>query len=135
MECAQVRLAVDDFVAMFRFYRDVIGLAPKVDDERGPYAKFSWPGGGSALALQLRSHVAATVGEEHASGHGGVLLAVRVADVDAVAQELCTRGATLLGATKDVWGMRVAHVIDPEGHVLELQAWPSTTSSAGGSSR
>ena len=135
MEFAQVRLAVDDFIVMFRFYRDVIGLAPQVDDERGPYAKFSWPGGGSALALQLRSHVAATIGEAYAAGHGGVLLAIRVVDVDTVANELRKRGATLLGAPRDAWGMRVAHVVDPEGHVIELQTWPSTTSSAGGASR
>jgi predicted enzyme related to lactoylglutathione lyase len=127
MECAQVRLAVDDFAVMFRFYRDVIGLAPQVDDERGPYVKFQWPGGGSALALQLRSHVAAVVGEKHATGYGGFLLAIRVTDVDSVAREFRNRGATLLGDPKEAWGMRVAHVVDPEGHVLELQTWLRTT--------
>lgn len=124
MELSQVRLAVDDFGAMFRFYRDTVGLVPQVDDDRGPYAKFTWPGGGSALALQAREDVGAAIGGERAQFSGGVLVAVRVDDVDAVAAQLHARGATLLAQPHDAWGMRVVHVVDPEGHVLEFQQWP-----------
>ena len=37
MELIQVRFIVREFRAMFRFYRDVVGLSPQVDDDRGPY--------------------------------------------------------------------------------------------------
>jgi lactoylglutathione lyase len=32
MELVQVRLIVSDFPRMFRFYRDVLGFTPQVDD-------------------------------------------------------------------------------------------------------
>jgi lactoylglutathione lyase len=125
MEFSQLRLAVDDFGSMFRFYRDTVGLSPQVDDDRGPYGKFTCPGGGSALALQLRAQVAAAVGDDRARWAGGILIALRVDDVVTVAARLRSRGATLLNDPHDAWGMRVLHVVDPEGHVLEFQQWPA----------
>ncbi len=40
---------------MFRFYRDVLGFKPQVDDERGPYGKLAPPSGNAAIALQSRA--------------------------------------------------------------------------------
>ena len=56
MELVQVRLVVNDFGAVFRFDRDVLGFKPQVDDERGPYGKLSPPLGNAAIALQSRAH-------------------------------------------------------------------------------
>src|SRR5262249_39762476 len=62
MDVTQVRLIVSDFPAMFRFYRDVIGLKPQFDDDRGPYAAFS-PDNGSKIALHARSALAEAVAD------------------------------------------------------------------------
>jgi catechol 2,3-dioxygenase-like lactoylglutathione lyase family enzyme len=54
MDVTQIRLIVSDFPAVYRFYRDVIGLKPQSETENGPYAAFK-PDSGSALALHDRA--------------------------------------------------------------------------------
>src|SRR6188472_2864987 len=86
MQLSQVRLVVQDFPRVFRFYRDVLGLVPQVDDERGPYAKLSFPSGSAAIALQAREHVKAALDAlaqpiALASGLTSAILAVHVDSV------------------------------------------------------
>lgn len=124
MELAQVRLVVEDFAPMFRFYRDVLGLTPQVDDERGPYGKLSFSTGKAAIALQARAHLKETL-PELASGTGDrSVIAVRVDDLDQTLTELATRGATPLSPPSTQWGrLRLAHLRDPEQNLIELQQW------------
>jgi lactoylglutathione lyase len=126
MELAQIRLVVDDFVACFRFYRDVIGLTPQVDDERGPYAKLSADEGSCAVALQARSHLQTSVPELRTTTAAvdNVLIAFKVADLDACVARLAARGGHLVQEPTTAWGrMRVAYLRDPEGRLIELQQW------------
>jgi len=124
MELVQVRLLVDDFGPMFRFYRDVLGLAPQVDDERGPYAKFSLSVGHAAIALQSRAHFKATL-PELADGTGErSLIVIKVDDLEQVVATLQARGARLLAEPSVAWGrLKLAHLRDPERNVIELQQW------------
>ncbi len=128
MELVQVRLIVSDFSRMFRFYRDVMGFTPQVDDERGPYAKLSPPDGKAAVALHARSdfeaHVQLAPRAEGASD--AALLVFKVSDVDAKARDLGALGVGLVSGPKDAWGrLRVAYLRDPEGNLIELQEWRS----------
>ncbi|MGW4344606.1 VOC family protein [Streptomyces sp. SID8381] len=125
MELAQVRLLVTDFAACYRFYADVLGLKPQSGAERGPYEKFSPATGSAGIALQDRAMMAQVLGElgETVAGHRS-LVVLRVDDLDAYCAGVTARGATLLhGPAPMTDRMRVAHLKDPEGNVVELQEW------------
>ncbi|MEU2284724.1 VOC family protein [Streptomyces sp. NPDC013178] len=125
MELAQVRLLVTDFAACYRFYADVLGLKPQSGAEQGPYEKFSPATGSAGIAVQDRAMMAEVLGElgEQASGHRS-LVALRVDDLDAYCAQITARGATLVhGPAHMTDRMRVAHVKDPEGNLVELQEW------------
>ncbi|MFJ8631340.1 VOC family protein [Streptomyces sp. NPDC093568] len=125
MELAQVRLLVGDFTACYRFYADVLGLKPQSGATDGPYEKFSPTTGSAGIALQDRAMMAEVLGElgDHATGHRS-LVVLRVDDLDAYCERLAERGAALLhGPAPLTDRMRVAHLKDPEGNLVELQEW------------
>ncbi|MEZ0067945.1 lactoylglutathione lyase [Streptacidiphilus sp. MAP12-20] len=126
MELTQIRLLVTDFPAVYRFYRDVLGLTPQFEAEQGPYAKLSPPQGGAAIALQRREQVAALLPDAAELPGDGVraLIALRVDDLDAACAELTRRGGTIAQGPAPMGDrLRVAYLRDPEGNVVELQEW------------
>ena len=125
MELTQVRLLVRDFPAVYRFYRDVLGLKPQFEAESGPYAKLSPHTGQAAIALQDRSQMAAVVEQLGADPEGfRALVVLRVEDLDAAYAELTSRGAEFINSPAPMGDrMRVAHLADPEGNLIELQQW------------
>ncbi|RYZ08723.1 MAG: VOC family protein [Myxococcales bacterium] len=124
MELSQVRLVVEDFGAMFRFYRDVLGLTPQVDDERGPYGKLSLPSGNAAIALQARAHLQATLPDLALGAPDRFVIALRVDDLEQTLSELLARGVVPLHPPSTQWGrLRLAHLRDPEQNLIELQQW------------
>jgi predicted enzyme related to lactoylglutathione lyase len=125
VELAQVRLLVTDFAACYRFYTDVLGLKPQSGMAEGPYEKFSAHAGSAGIALQDRAMMAEVLNElgETATGHRS-LVVLRVDDLDGYCAEITSRGATLLhGPAPLTDRMRVAHLKDPEGNLVELQQW------------
>ncbi|GHJ37670.1 VOC family protein [Streptomyces sp. TS71-3] len=125
MELAQVRLLVSDFPACYRFYADVLGLKPQSGAVDGPYEKFSPAVGSAGVALQDRVAMSEVLGElaEAASGHRS-LVVLRVDDLDAYCAEIAGRGGQLVqGPGPMTERMRVAHLKDPEGNLVELQEW------------
>ncbi|AOR34417.1 extradiol dioxygenase [Streptomyces fodineus] len=125
MELAQVRLLVTDFAACYRFYADVLGLKPQSGATEGPYEKFSPHVGSAGIALQDRAMMAEILDElgETATGHRS-LVVLRVDDLDAYAAQIVARGAVLVhGPALMTDRMRVAHLKDPEGNLVELQQW------------
>ncbi|MGH3382777.1 MAG: VOC family protein [Actinoallomurus sp.] len=124
MELTQVRLIVSDFAACFRFYRDVLGLKPQFDDDSGPYAKFSPDEGSAGIALHDRADLERSLPGLAAAGGDRALVVLRVDDLDAYATEITGRGAVLAGEPT-VMGerLRVVHLRDPEGNLVELQQW------------
>ncbi|MEU1267290.1 VOC family protein [Streptomyces sp. NPDC005799] len=125
MELAQVRLLVADFAACYRFYADVLGLKPQSGASEGPYEKFSPATGSAGIALQDRSMMAEVLDElgDTATGHRSMVV-LRVDDLDAYCERITERGATVLhGPVPMTDRMRVAHLKDPEGNLVELQEW------------
>ncbi|WP_181807584.1 VOC family protein [Streptomyces shenzhenensis] len=125
MELAQVRLLVTDFAACYRFYAEVLGLNPQSGASEGPYEKFSPRAGSAGIALQERTTMAAILGElgDAASGHRS-LVVLRVDGLDAYCEQIVARGAVLVhGPAPMTERMRVAHLKDPEGNLVELQEW------------
>ncbi|MCX4880715.1 VOC family protein [Streptomyces sp. NBC_00847] len=125
MELAQVRLLVSDFAACYRFYAEVLGLKPQSGAAEGPYEKFSPATGSAGIALQDRSMMAEVLDElgDTATGHRS-LVVLRVDDLDTYCEQIAARGAGLVhGPAPMTDRMRVAHLKDPEGNVVELQEW------------
>ncbi|MFF4569234.1 VOC family protein [Streptomyces sp. NPDC001410] len=125
MELAQVRLLVTDFAACYHFYAEVLGLKPQSGATEGPYEKFSPHAGSAGIALQDRAMMAEILNElsDPADGHRS-LVVLRVDDLDAYCEQITSRGATLLhGPAPMTDRMRVAHLKDPEGNLVELQEW------------
>ncbi|MER6180843.1 MULTISPECIES: VOC family protein [unclassified Streptomyces] len=125
MELAQVRLLVSDFPVCYRFYAEVLGLKAQSGATQGPYEKFSPATGSAGIALQDRSMMAGILGElgDEASGHRS-LVVLRVDDLDTYCEQIAERGAELLhGPAPMTDRMRVAHLKDPEGNLVELQEW------------
>jgi lactoylglutathione lyase len=114
-----VRLLVDEFAACFRFYRDVIGFRPTFGTEdEGGYADFR--AGDCSLALFERGGMKG-VAQLRSPGDGAMLV-LAVDDVDAEAERLRAAGVALESEPHDQpdWGLRVVHVRDPAGNLLEL---------------
>jgi lactoylglutathione lyase len=130
VDVTQFRLIVDDFATVFRFYRDVIGLAPQFDDPNGPYVAFK-PAHGSAIALHDRAALAGVVADLTPAGGDRALIAIRVDDLDAFITELTGRGAGPITAPVEQDGrIRCAYLRDPERNLIELQQWLATRGGA-----
>lgn len=125
MEFAQVRLLVSDFAACYRFYADVLGLKPQSGAEQGPYEKFSPATGSAGIAIQDRAMMAEVLGELGATANGHrSLVALRVDDLDTMCARITAHGVALVnGPAPMADRMRVAHLKDPEGNLVELQEW------------
>ncbi|MBF9068319.1 VOC family protein [Streptacidiphilus fuscans] len=126
MELTQIRLLVTDFPAVYRFYRDVLGLTPQFDNEEGPYAKLSPARGAAAIALQAREQVAVLLPDvaQGPATEVRALVALRVDDLDKAVAGIRQRGGTVDAGPAPMGDrLNVAYVRDPEGNVVELQEW------------
>jgi len=118
------RLLVDDYTVCFRFYRDVLGLTVAFGDETSGYADFA--AGGSEFSLFARQEMLEALGtvDDAVDDRTQFVLVFGVDDVDRVVAEVTGRGgAVAIPATDHPdWGIRTAHVRDPERNLLEINA-------------
>ena len=121
MRLTYVRLLVDNFGDCFRFYRDVMGFRPAYGDADGSYADFD-AGADVELALFVRREMAEHVGGPAEAAGDRVALILSVDDVDAAFDEFRGRGAVVARPPCDRpdWGIRVAHLRDPDGNLIEI---------------
>jgi catechol 2,3-dioxygenase-like lactoylglutathione lyase family enzyme len=115
-----ITLFVEDLAASKRFYRDVFQLPVHFEDDNSAVFKF-----GDTLVNLLRASEApalvapATVATPDAGVRFQFTLGV--ADVDAMVDELKSRGVELLNGPMDrPWGIRTASFRDPGGHIWEV---------------
>jgi catechol 2,3-dioxygenase-like lactoylglutathione lyase family enzyme len=123
VELRDARLLVDRFDECVRFYTEVLGLGVRFETEAGTYAELE--SGPAVLSLYRRQLMEEVVGVEHRADDpwvDRVALIWRVEDVDASYEELRGRGAVFVTEPHDqeTWGLRVAHLRDPEGNLIEL---------------
>ncbi len=112
-----VILFVEHLGASITFYRDVIGLPFRFQDQG--YAEFATEG--TKFALYERSGLPELIGRHAAhDGPAGEVLFL-VDDVDAEAERIRGLGARIISGPADrPWGHRTLHVLDPDGFVVEL---------------
>jgi catechol 2,3-dioxygenase-like lactoylglutathione lyase family enzyme len=128
MKLTHVRLLVENFDECFRFYRDVMGFRVQWGAEGSGYADFRAPRGGAMIALMDRHGMPAALGEvgpcpPGAHGDHGMLI-FDAADLDSTVAALKARGAQFVAELTDRpdWGIRTAHLRDPEGNLIELNS-------------
>jgi lactoylglutathione lyase len=146
MKFMNVRLLVGDIAASIKFWRDVMGLQMTYGDEAMGYAYFET--GSAGIELMTRAGFASALGEAFISTPQGypagavpkwlssasneafistpqgypAVLDFRVEDVDAAYTDFVKRGATAIAGPQDrpAWGVRSAHLSDPNGYIVEL---------------
>lgn len=127
MKLHNVRLLVDDVRGTFAFYRDVIGMT--VTWESDVYCELS-SGGGAGIGVFPRTLEAAVGGKADlpatplAGQQDPVVIVFDASEetVDAAYERVVTAGAESVNAPHDApqTGLRMAHVRDPAGHLIEL---------------
>ena len=112
-----VILYVGDLDRAISFYRDVIGLPFKFTESG--YAEFATEG--TKFALYDRAGLRTLIGREGTDGEATMEVAFLVDDVDREARRLREAGVAVLSGPVDrPWGQRTFHLLDPDGHVVEL---------------
>ncbi len=123
MELDNFRLLVNDFAASLHFWRNIVGLKLIFTDNAGIYAYFE--AGSARLELLRTDYFAESVGaappvpvQESLRG----VVVFKVDDVDAAYADLVERGATPLAPPQQERAgfARTAHVLAPDGYVLEV---------------
>ncbi|MGY1844849.1 VOC family protein [Modestobacter sp. SYSU DS0875] len=74
------------------------------------------------LSLRIGDSVLGLVREAEPPAGNRTLLGIDVPDVDALLHSVRSHGGSVTGGPSDMaWGMRVAHVRDPDGNPINLQ--------------
>ncbi len=112
IELFMAEVVVADRAASARWYVDVLGLRPILDDPAGGFVLLG--SGAGRVALK---------GGPTAPGRGAVRLVFRVADVDAERARLVGLGVAVSGATESAEGYREVRLADPDGTPIRLFSW------------
>ena len=119
-----VRLLVEDYKACFKFYSETMGLKVSWGNEKTGYAELDT--GDARLAIFTRDEMAKVVGTTGLPA-GSVckdrhVVILRVPDVDAAFEDLSRKDVAFVREPQDHpdWGIRTAHLRDPDGNLIEL---------------
>jgi catechol 2,3-dioxygenase-like lactoylglutathione lyase family enzyme len=118
-------LAVADFAASLRFYRDQLGLEVSAVYDDPPYATLTAAGARISLAEQHhpaedRPGVAMSAPAEPSTAN--VVLVLEVGDADAAHAELSGRGVPFLAEIyHPPWGGSRFFCVDPDGYLVEIE--------------
>ena len=121
MKLTTIRVLARRFDETVAFYRDVMGIPIRAD--AGVYVAFD--AGGFELGIYGRDMMADIVDSivrEPAANGDGLLINLEVDDLETAMTRLTEKGVTFeteAHAQPD-WGMRVVHLRDPEGNLIEM---------------
>ena len=112
-----VRLLTDDFAVAFGFYAEGLGLEVLFGSAAGPYAELA--AGTASIALFARELMPRP--DPTLPAGDRAVLVLNAEPLEAMLAELRGRGVKV-GEAEDRrdWGIRTAHLRDPDGHLLEL---------------
>ena len=123
MRLTHVRLFVDDYAQMLRFYSETMGFRARLEapPEDPGYAEFE---SGPAVVSIYKRDLMHTVMGGGLKGGGGdsSLMVLEVAGVDDEFRRLAGLGVETVTEPHDevAWVLRVAHLRDPEGNLIEI---------------
>lgn len=116
-----VVLFVEDLARARAFYQDTLGFALTFEDKDSAYFEME---GASLLLLSMAGAQDLLSSQDVATQHptkASSQLVAFVEDVDAVHAELVAKGVEFVREPVDrAWGMRTAHLRDPDGNIWEI---------------
>jgi catechol 2,3-dioxygenase-like lactoylglutathione lyase family enzyme len=118
-------LAVSDFTASLRFYRDQLGLTEVALYDDPPYATLTAAGARISLAEQGhpapdRPGVSMVASADRSRAN--VVLVLEVPDASAAREALEARGVPFLAETyRPPWGGSRFFCVDPDGYLVEIE--------------
>ncbi|MCB9421833.1 MAG: VOC family protein [Ardenticatenaceae bacterium] len=118
------RLLVTNFKECFLFYRDVLGFEAGFGSENDTYADFVL--GAVNISLFDKQEMSDTLGTTHlpalVNAQDKICLVFAVEDVDTACQQIKECGGQLTAEPTDHpdWGIRTAHLRDPDGNLIEI---------------
>lgn len=122
-----IRLLVSDFDKTFLFYRDIIGFKVIWGGIGENYAQFQ-TGNSGALGIFSKKMMADAIGASHlpsqVTSQDSIALIFSVNDVDEFYKKIYPKGINFVNKPTDQcdWGIRVVHLRDPEGNLLEFSS-------------
>lgn len=120
MKMTTLRILARSFTETVAFYRDTLGIPIRAD--AGVYVAFD--AGGFELGIFGRDDMAAIVPSlsSSTSTSDHLLINLEVQDLDATVASLQEKGVTFEtdAHPQPDWGMRVIHLRDPEGNLIEI---------------
>ena len=125
MKFNNVRLLVQDYRKCFEFYTEKLGLEPLWDVE-DCYGAFKVADGIEGLAIFTSDFMAPVVGNADKGQPVGMreksMVCFEVDNVDDAFNAYKAKGVEFVNEPVDMpgWGMRVVHLRDPEGNLIEL---------------
>lgn len=124
LDLTHVRLLVNDIETCRDFYKNKLGFEEQLAVVEGIYYEFV--AGDCILALYKRDLMESVAGIVMAGDKpvDKVALTFEVADVDASYKEFKTRGVQFIDEPHDqeAWVLRVVHLRDTEGNLIEINA-------------
>jgi catechol 2,3-dioxygenase-like lactoylglutathione lyase family enzyme len=124
MHLTHIRLLVNDIETCREFYKNKLSLKEQLNVVEGIYCEFV--AGNCILALYKHDLMESVAGVAVAGAKGTdkVALTFEVADVNAAYNELRAKGVEFTTEPHDqeTWVLRVAHLRDPEGNLIEINA-------------
>jgi len=118
-------IAVSDFAASLRFYRDQLGLTEAAVYDDPPYATLTAAGARISLAEQGhpapdRPNVELLAPADRTIAN--VVLVLEVGDAEAARRELAGRGVEFLADSyRPPWGGCRFFCVDPDGYLVEIE--------------
>lgn len=120
-----VRVLVTDFDKCFKFYSEELGLKVIWGELGNVYASFD-NGSGAEIGLFNSDLMAEYIGNEKEplpnNKRERVMITIRVENLDEKYEMMTKKGIVFLNKPTDKtdWGMRLVHLRDPEGNLVEL---------------
>ncbi len=126
-----VRLLTSDVHGLVAFYREAFGFEVTLDVSEGFYVEMA--AGDVVLGIYQRALMDSITGATPPGGGDRAVLCLAVDDVDGAYRDLAAIGAESVTEPHDreEWFLRVGHVRDPEGNLLELNKSTYTNSGPG----
>ncbi|UUZ81568.1 VOC family protein [Paenibacillus sp. P26] len=143
MKFDNIRLLVTHFDECFKFYHEKLGFPVLWGELGGGYASFG-TANRESFAIFPRTEMAQVAGTVHlpsyAEAQDRFALVLKVDDLEAVVGRLSSEGVSMITdpQVRPDWGIRTAHLRDPDGNLIELyeeippESWDSGLREADG---
>ena len=125
---SNIRLLVENFDQCFKFYAEILGLPVAWGKIGGDYASFDIGLSSNEMGLSIFKSdlMAHAVGNYEktlpTNSREKIAIIMKVEDVDQCYEKLSEQGVPFVNEPTDRtgWGMRAAHLRDPEGNLIEI---------------